>query len=78
MEQRMFLCSGERKDSDLSEERPSISVCMSAYNGERYITAQLQSILNQLEAEDEVIVVDDASTDGTRERVQFLHDEEFG
>lgn len=75
MEQRMFLCSGERKDSDLSEERPSISVCMSAYNGERYITAQLQSILNQLEAEDEVIVVDDASTDGTRERVQFLHDD---
>jgi glycosyltransferase involved in cell wall biosynthesis len=47
---------------------------MAAYNGERYITAQLLSILSQLAAEDEVIVVDDASTDGTRERVQSLQD----
>lgn len=56
------------------EERPTISVCMAAYNGERYITAQLQSILSQLGDEDEVIVVDDASTDGTREKVRALDD----
>jgi glycosyltransferase involved in cell wall biosynthesis len=74
MEQRMLCCSGVRKGRDLSEKRPSISVCMAAYNGERYITAQLLSILSQLAAEDEVIVVDDASTDGTRERVQSLQD----
>jgi glycosyltransferase involved in cell wall biosynthesis len=56
------------------EERPAISVCVAAYNGERYITAQLQSILTQLAANDEVIVVDDASTDGTKDQVLSLED----
>jgi glycosyltransferase involved in cell wall biosynthesis len=59
---------------EMPERRPSISVCMAAYNGERYITAQLQSILHQLGEEDEVVVVDDASSDGTRERVRELRD----
>ncbi len=56
------------------EERPTISVCMAGYNGERYITAQLDSILSQLAAKDEVIFVDDASTDGTKEKVLSLAD----
>lgn len=54
--------------------RPSISVCMAAYNGERYITAQLASILSQLAVEDEIIVVDDASADGTKARVRSMND----
>jgi GT2 family glycosyltransferase len=57
-----------------SAGRPAISVCMAAYNGERFITAQLQSILSQLGRDDEVVVVDDASTDGTRDRVRALGD----
>ena len=48
--------------------------CMAGYNGERYITAQLHSILIQLGAKDEVIVVDDASTDGTKEKCFPLGD----
>jgi GT2 family glycosyltransferase len=56
------------------EERPPISVCLAAYNGERYIAAQLKSILTQLAATDEVIVVDDASRDGTKEQVLSLGD----
>lgn len=59
---------------EMPETRPSISVCMAAYNGERYITAQLQSILRQLGEDDEVVVVDDASSDNTRERVRELGD----
>lgn len=55
-------------------ERPKISVCMAAWNGERYITQQLRSILDQLRTEDEVIIVDDASTDNTRECVRALND----
>jgi glycosyltransferase involved in cell wall biosynthesis len=47
---------------------------MAAYNGELYITEQLQSILSQLAAEDEVIVVDDASSDATRQCVRSLRD----
>lgn len=54
--------------------RPAISVCMASYNGERFIDAQLKSILDQLSDTDEVIVVDDASADTTCERVLAFDD----
>lgn len=44
---------------------PMISVCMATYNGERYIGEQLRTILDQLGPDDEVVVSDDSSTDGT-------------
>jgi glycosyltransferase involved in cell wall biosynthesis len=44
-----------------------ISVCMATYNGAKYIAVQLSSILEQLGADDEVVIVDDASTDNTVE-----------
>jgi glycosyltransferase involved in cell wall biosynthesis len=62
-----------RKDTRLSV-RPSVSVCMAAYNGERYIAEQLQSILSQLVSGDEVILVDDASTDDTKAKVRLFND----
>lgn len=42
-----------------------ISVCMTTYNGEKYIVEQLESILKQLNINDEVVVSDDGSTDKT-------------
>jgi glycosyltransferase involved in cell wall biosynthesis len=42
-----------------------ISVCMATYNGSRYIERQLASILGQLSETDEVILVDDHSSDAT-------------
>lgn len=54
--------------------RAKVSVCMAAYQGERYITAQLRSILDQLQEQDEVIVVDDHSSDRTCEQVRSLND----
>ena len=42
-----------------------VSVCMATCNGSRYIRAQLESILEQLGPEDELIISDDASTDDT-------------
>ena len=42
-----------------------LSVALAAYNGAPYITEQLLSILNQERPADEVILVDDGSTDGT-------------
>lgn len=44
-----------------------VSVCIATYNGERYLREQLSSILSQIGENDEVIISDDGSTDGTLE-----------
>jgi glycosyltransferase involved in cell wall biosynthesis len=46
-------------------EVPTISVAMPAYQAERWIGATLESVLNQTSPPDEVVVVDDGSTDRT-------------
>lgn len=51
-----------------------ISVCIATYNGECFIDQQLKSILKQIGNEDEVIVSDDGSTDGTLSIVRQLND----
>jgi GT2 family glycosyltransferase len=45
--------------------RPPVSVCMATYNGAVFLRPQLDSILAQLEAHDELLVQDDASSDAT-------------
>jgi glycosyltransferase involved in cell wall biosynthesis len=52
-----------------------ISVCMATYNGSLYIERQLRSILCQLEPVDEVILVDDHSSDETLDAVKKIGDE---
>lgn len=47
----------------------TVSVVLAAYNGERYLTEQLQSLLSQTRPADEVIICDDCSTDSTAEIV---------
>lgn len=42
-----------------------ISVALCTYNGEKYITQQLESIANQSHPVDEIVVCDDRSTDNT-------------
>lgn len=54
--------------------RPMISVCMATYNGASHVVEQLESILSQLGPRDEVVVVDDASGDGTPETVSSIGD----
>ena len=44
-----------------------ISIAMATYNGEKYIEAQLASILKQLPEDAEVVLSDDGSTDRTCE-----------
>lgn len=51
-----------------------ISVCMATYNGELWVKEQLQSILSQLDENDEVIVVDDGSSDGTLGKIEAFKD----
>lgn len=58
-----------------------ISVCMATYNGEGFLREQIDSILCQLGPEDELIISDDDSTDGTLgiiesyddSRIRLLH-----
>ncbi len=47
-----------------------ISVVIPAHNSERWIAESLESVFAQTRQPDEVIVVNDASTDGTEERVR--------
>ena len=47
---------------------------MAAYNGAKFIDIQLTSILSQLDQNDEVVVVDDCSTDDTVKRIRNMHD----
>jgi glycosyltransferase involved in cell wall biosynthesis len=47
---------------------------MATYNGDKYISAQLDSILCQLGEADELVISDDSSTDGTVRIIQSLGD----
>ena len=50
--------------------RPTISVALCTYNGENYLPAQWQSLLDQQLLPDEVVICDDNSTDGTIALIQ--------
>jgi glycosyltransferase involved in cell wall biosynthesis len=50
-----------------------VSVVMAVYNGRKYLVEQIESVLNQLDAEDELVVVDDASSDGSAAFVRELN-----
>ncbi|MBE0649554.1 MAG: glycosyltransferase family 2 protein [Bacteroidales bacterium] len=51
-----------------------ISVCMSTYNGEKYLERQLDTILEQLSPEDELVISDDSSSDRTIEIIKSYKD----
>ena len=53
---------------------PSVSVCMPIYNGERFLREAIESVLAQDHDDFELIVTDDASTDGSRDIVRSFHD----
>lgn len=56
---QQFLASDTNK-------KLSLSIALASYNGERYISEQLDSIARQNRLPDELIVSDDASNDATR------------
>ena len=51
-----------------------VSVAMATYNGEKYIEEQLDSILKNLNNNDEIIISDDGSTDNTRSIIRNYND----
>ncbi|MFQ5801461.1 MAG: glycosyltransferase family 2 protein [Candidatus Methylomirabilales bacterium] len=53
---------------------PLVSVLMTAYNGEPYLGEAVQSILNQTVQDFEFLIIDNASTDGSRDVVLAFRD----
>ena len=51
-----------------------VSVCLATYNGASFVAEQIQSILDQLGVDDEIIVVDDGSADNSLEIVRSFAD----
>ena len=51
-----------------------ITVCLTTYNGEKFIRDQIDSIICQLSDEDEIIVSDDESTDKTVSIIENYND----
>jgi hypothetical protein len=49
---------------------PRVSVVMPVFNGETYLAEAVQSVLSQTLSEVELVVVDDGSSDGSREIVE--------
>ncbi|MFV0634654.1 glycosyltransferase [Demequina sp.] len=52
--------------------RPDVAIVIPVHNDEQWIRAALDSCLSQTHADVEVICVDDASTDGTRELIATI------
>jgi glycosyltransferase involved in cell wall biosynthesis len=51
-----------------------ISVCIATYNGDKYIKEQIDSIINQLDKNDEIIISDDGSSDNTIKIIESYND----
>ena len=53
---------------------PAFSVIIAVYNGEQTIARAIESVLVQSYPADDIIIIDDGSTDGTAERVKQFGD----
>lgn len=51
------------------------SVILTCYNGEKYILEAIDSVLKQISSDDELIIVDDGSTDNSRAIVSNIKDD---
>lgn len=54
--------------------KPLVSVVIATYNAGNYLSEAIESVLGQTVGDLELLVVDDGSTDGTRDLVAQIHD----
>jgi glycosyltransferase involved in cell wall biosynthesis len=89
---RAYLQAGEKNPLPSSKPRisskdktPQVSVIIPTYNSERYIKDAIESVLNQTYQDYEIIVIDDGSTDNTRQilepyqgRIRYIYQKNQG
>ena len=62
----MFMTQAPEKPRENPQlERPWLSVIMPTYNGEKYLSQAIQSVLDSAQNDIEIIAIDDGSTDST-------------
>ena len=61
----MTNCPANYHGTGMSIENPLVSVSLPVYNGEDYIREAIRSVLNQTFQDFELLLLDNASTDGT-------------
>ena len=54
----------------LENNKPTVTVVVATYNGSAYLLAQLESIAQQTHKPTQIIIIDDASTDDTINRIR--------
>lgn len=64
-----------RRTFKTMNKTPSVSVVMSNYNGSKYLSEAVNSILRQSYRDFEFIIIDDASTDGSIKIIETFQDE---
>ncbi|MDP4285501.1 MAG: glycosyltransferase [Bacteroidota bacterium] len=55
--------------------QPKVSIIIPAYNAEKWISQALESVISQTWNNIEIIIVNDGSTDGTKDIIQSFNDE---
>lgn len=59
----------------MNNNKPTISIVMSVFNGERYLALAMESILNQTYGDYEFIIVNDGSSDKTEQIIKQYDDQ---
>ena len=58
----------------MNNNKEKISVAMATFNGEKYIKEQIETILENLSDNDELVISDDGSTDNTLDIISDYND----
>ncbi len=58
----------------MNSKNPKVTVLMPVYNGEKYLRESIESILNQTFRDFEFLIINDGSTDKSREIITSFHD----
>ena len=64
------MMGNQYTESESTIPQVRCSVAMASYNGELYIAEQIESVLKNMEENDELIISDDGSSDKTRDIIE--------